>query len=215
MTLGIVLPGWGLGKSGISGIQTAFKTIVLDTPTRETSDFFKHTYASLPTQSLVLIGFSLGGFEAIRIANTWPHLFKGVYVIGIGQGYSKRVLSRIRDKLLSTSDYMPAFIKACFATDQEYQHFLSQGLDPQPLPILLDTLDYLGTFSLTPADLNPPCPLTIFHGVQDGIMPLESLTHWLSQTEIDVVKLPCGHNPFFEHKSCEIINNHLNKIPLE
>ena len=182
---------------------------------QDTHEQFSKTWGHTQA-SLVLVGFSLGGFEALEIARQYPQLIHHVVTIGIGPGYSPIVLSRIRALLNRGAEvYMEGFLKACFNKQDQYERFLSKKLPIHPKDILQETLTYLGQFHLRPEDLQVPFSWTACHGVEDSIMSFSIVEEWVRYASKCVVKLPCGHNPFFDPVSLHILKDLLHKIPLE
>jgi len=172
----VLLPGWATDARVFAGLDIPSDVIRPTYPLTGDIDSLAEFLRERESAPALLLGWSLGGFAAVRFARRYPALVERVVLVGIrgrypaGQLDEKRQTVR-RDRLCCLTD----FYRQCFLPAQraDYRRFRVE-LEPAYLSrftaVELEAgLDYLERIALEPDDL-PPGTI-IVHGAKDIIAP--------------------------------------------
>jgi len=156
-------------------------------------------------KKLTLFGWSLGGFIAQEFASEYKDLVDGLILVAIRRKYKKEEIEEARKRLIKGKDrYLSEFYFSSFSERKNLRRF-RKGLfksycEKFKLDYLLDTLDYLGRLGIDPGLLSGVKNITIIHGEDDRIAPIqESIEIKNSLPEAKFVPVKgAGHMVFLE-----------------
>jgi len=161
----ICIPGLGFDHTMFSHLKYPIitpKTHLANGMENEVENYVKNAPCHL-------LGFSLGGFIAAKIAAKYPVL--SLNLIGIRRAYPEHVLHHFK-KTIEKSRI--AFYRLCFAKDKSWHSFkkthLSYYLSHYKLQTWLHNIDWLSKETL-----RLHMPTTLVHGTCDQIAPIEEV----------------------------------------
>jgi len=205
----VILPGWaGLGDHILDLCPYSGPIVALSHTTPETvkelTIFLNKYLNENPYNQLIILGFSYGGFITPLLFSSLEHRIKHCFLVGICKNYPQKTLKFIHSKLEKDhKDYSTQFYQAAL-TKIEFSKFKSQCLDLIltffSKEFLLDTLKHLGTLEILESIVcdNPNVPITLLHGENDVIAPLNDAQN-LARNKKSVLKIIPGacHFPFY------------------
>jgi pimeloyl-ACP methyl ester carboxylesterase len=165
--------------------------------------------AALDNKSIArvsLFGWSMGGFLAVDFALQYLPRVEELFLLGIRKQYDPEILEEIAQKIKSNKRaFLRRFYSDCFfsSTNDGWDWFknnlMRDYLDNLSTQELLDGLNYLSRARISYRELSLVPKISIFHGEQDKISPIEEVFSMKSSfPEINFVGLKgAGHIPFF------------------
>ncbi|MHB9026944.1 MAG: alpha/beta fold hydrolase [Armatimonadota bacterium] len=192
----VLLPGWATDARIFAGLEIRYNTIMPQVRERKTGTvpFFRRFsgkwglspfFAALATllrdrtTPTTLVGWSLGGFAAADFARQYPELVSRLILVGVRHRFPLEQIAARRQALREDrARCLADFYRQCFLPAQraDFRRFHAE-LEPAYLrefsaEALEAGLDYLETVELS-AETLPACPITLVHGEQDIIAPVE------------------------------------------
>jgi len=153
-----------------------------------------------------IIGFSLGGLMAVKMAKAFPEKVSQVILISIRPQYPHEQIKWMQSRLQEDKHRcLSEFYQQCFENEEDHQHFkktlMSDYLDQFGTNELSDGLAQLGKESLSPETLSTLPNLVICHGTRDKIAPFSEAKQLAASVPSAqwVTLKGAGHVPFF-HK---------------
>ena len=151
-----------------------------------------------------VLGFSLGGFEALRFASMYPEYTRRLILIGVRQRYPDDQIAMVKNNLKKNKKAgLTQFYKWCFYDRSKMTWFkenlMKDYCEDFSLDQLLETLDYLSECSINVSDLMKVADLTVLHGKEDIIAPVHEVEDLCkrSATKLKVFE-NTGHAVFLE-----------------
>jgi len=136
--------------------------------------------SQLKISKVSVLGFSLGGFLAAEFASGYPEKITKLILLGVRKCYNRQSLENIkREILFYRRPWLYKFYLNCFSkadTDGRKwfkKNLLKEYLDKLNLDELIRGLDYLSGRALNPEILKIIKEVSIFHGGDDLIAPVE------------------------------------------
>lgn len=133
----------------------------------------KWTTSECATQRAVLVGTSFGAPAVIALAALVPHLVSGIVLVA------------------PVSDFRALYVHSPYPSRSKYRNLLRDGLvDQRALHVEgrvwfhPQIIFEFATVDLSVLASTIECPVTVFHGVEDPVVPLE-----LSQRLVEVITL--------------------------
>lgn len=210
------LPGWGMSDQCWNAVRLHFPScrhLVPDYSAVTSPGQFilaiQKEIESLEAQSLIVVGWSMGGLLGLRLATELP--VAGLVLIGTTarfvrsrderqMGWSELFIQRMKQRLLTESErVMTDFAKRMLAAGEREQYLLRMETDAAWQEWSLQALDaglsYLGEEDCRPWLPSLSCPTLIIHGTEDVICPLpagEELAAHIPQA-VFLQLAGCGH----------------------
>jgi len=129
-----------------------------------------------------MFGFSLGGFLAAEFASDYPEKITKLILLGARKCYSRQSLENIKRQILPhPRTWLYQFYNNCFskadASGRKWfkKNLLKEYLDKLNLAELIRGLDYLAGRGLNLGALKRIKGVSIFHGSDDLIAPVEEI----------------------------------------
>ncbi|CAI9001332.1 pimeloyl-(acyl-carrier protein) methyl ester esterase [Brevibacillus sp. IT-7CA2] len=210
------LTGWGMSECSWDAVRSQFPSYRHIIPTysdvTDSLQFYERVeeeVRSLSTQELIVVGWSLGGMLAIRLAAQYP--VSGLVLIGttarftseqhdLRKGWHPVVLQRMKRQLsVARERVMDAFVEQMLTPGERKQIGLHVGVDSQmwSTAALIAGLTYLEEEDCRPFLSSLTSPTLVIHGTEDAICSLaagEELASSLAGANF--VQIPdCGHAP--------------------
>ncbi|MFF2533080.1 alpha/beta fold hydrolase [Brevibacillus sp. NPDC058079] len=206
------LTGWGMPECSWEAVRSQFPSYRHIIPTysdvTDSLQFYERVeeeVRSLSTQELIVVGWSLGGMLAIRLAAQYP--VSGLVLIGTTarftseqHGWHPVVLQRMKRQLsVARERVMDAFVEQMLTPGERQQIGLHVGVDSQmwSTAALIAGLTYLEEEDCRPFLSSLTSPTLVIHGTEDAICSLaagEELASSLAGANF--VQIPdCGHAP--------------------
>ena len=208
----VLLPGWGTDGRIFDRLDVPGPHLIANCPQPE--GLFERL-SSLDAPPVRLVGWSLGGFHAVRFANRHPEQVKGIILAGVRQSYPPDEVETMMEELdRSPRDCLRSFYRRCFlpAQKRDYRWFrgelMSEYLKDPPLGRLRRGLEFLRHTELTAADL-PDVPVTMVHGTGDLVAPLaeaRGLAEGARQARIRVID-GAGHAVFLTDEFGDVLDD--------
>ncbi len=202
----ILIPGWATDRRVFSTLDLGHDRII-------PADFPPHTFErelleilkQKNIKKVSLFGWSMGGTLAADLAAKYPELIHSLILIGVKRRYSKEDLDKVREYVRQNRvGYLYKFYSRCFAPGKAITWFKKNLLRPYcdrfETDTLLQGLDYLEHAEIKPSTLKGIPNITIIHGTEDRIAPIEEAL--ALQKEIPNAKFVrvenAGHATFLE-----------------
>jgi len=178
------------------------------------SDWVAHLADHLPDDGAVL-GWSLGGQVAMQLALAFPHKVARLILVGTTPRFVQApdwphalacaTVSQFEADFASDPQQTAKRFIALQALGDTHRRRVARALgdaltpmDAETLPALAQGLQCLSTLDLRTEAVRIACPVRLFHGGQDALMPVEA-AHWLAD-HIPGAQMTCfvdaGHAPF-------------------
>lgn len=177
----VCLPGWAADYRLFSWLDLKYN--YLFAMRLSPFEFSKHLadyLHKISEDKISLLGYSLGGFLAADFAKNYSEMVGELILLSIRKGYDGKVIKEIKEKLIKNQrGYLYRFYLDCFSKDDAQglgwfkQHLLKDYLKEMRLEDLMAGLDYLEIARINPQSLRPINKISIFHGEDDRIAPLE------------------------------------------
>ncbi|WP_230968883.1 alpha/beta fold hydrolase [Nitrogeniibacter aestuarii] len=221
-----LIHGWGMSPAVWTSLRAGFAaTREVFTPALpghdahgdraiDEGDWVAKLADAIPDQSAV-IGWSLGGQLAMRIAIDHPHKVSRLVLVGTTPCFVQQpgwthaldadTVTGFRNEFATDPSQTLKRFVALQAMGEADRKGLSRELGKALIPVDSDNagtlargLDLLSTIDLRSELSRIGCPVRIFHGSKDALMP-EGAAHWLAD-HIESAQLTCfddaGHAPF-------------------
>ena len=129
-------------------------------------------------EKVSLFGYSLGGFIASNFASKYPEIVDELVLVSIRELYKKAEIKKVKESLEKNKKaYLYKFYNQCFNDEKKRAKFkaglMKDYLKEFDLNYLLETLDYLGNFIFKPGLIDRIKSVSIIHGENDRIAPIE------------------------------------------
>jgi len=202
----VIVPGWAFDYRVFDTLDLPYNYIFFRGESLDDfEDKLKEILAKNNISRISLLGWSQGAFAACDFACENPDTVEEVILIGTRKKYDKKALTDIKEYLKKNKKaYLYKFYRQCFSEDEEksYRWFreslLKNYLKQFSLPKLIRTLEQLGQAKIEPTRLKKLNRLTIVHGRNDLIAPVDeasNLADTLPQCRL-IVFDKAGHLPF-------------------
>jgi len=202
----VLIPGWASDYRIFSTLDLRFNYLI---PLHFSPfTFTKDILVALKKNNIAkisLFGWSLGAFVAKEFALGYTNLVDEVILIGIRKRYKTENLKDIREHLRkSKRGYLYKFYTQCFSRKEEMgwfrENLLKVYCEKLSLDDLLKGLDYLENTEMKPELLNGIEKVTIIHGKDDRIAPIQEaidIKEKLPRARFVCIK-NAGHIPFLK-----------------
>mgnify|MGYP003337182778 CR=1 FL=1 len=177
----VFIPGWGTDSSIFKKITGNWNSLYIDNEDPfEFSETLSQALSKHNIHSVILFGFSMGGFMALDYAASAPKSIKKVILTGVRQQYAEEEMKSISKMIKQNKKgFMAAFYKSCFNEIQAYKGFKSKCL-PQYLSQfskseLVFGLHYLADTAITQTQLKKLPKITFCHGKSDNVAPINEV----------------------------------------
>ena len=178
----VALPGWATDGRILERVEWGGNVIVVRHALAEglqerlTGELARRHAAG---QHVTLLGWSLGGYVAAEIARQHPRWVDHLVLVGMRPQYPVKQLETMRGAIeRDRVACLTGFYRQCFlpAQKEDFRWFrrelMPAYLKEMDAPRLLRGLDYLAQGRL---NLDVPCAVTLVHGQQDVVAPVEEL----------------------------------------
>ncbi len=221
----VCLPGWAADERIFSRLSLNYNYLFATyfSPFEFTKQLYDYLY-KLSAGKVSFLGYSLGGFLAADFAQSHPEMVNELILLSIRKSYDTKVIQAIKEKLVKNQRaFLYRFYLDCFSpADREglnwfKAHLLKDYLEVMRLEDLLTGLNYLEEARINPSLLTSIEKISIFHGEDDVIAPLEEARFLKTELkQAQFIPLPklghlCFLNSVFEAKCKQIGAN--NVIP--
>ncbi|MBL7071669.1 MAG: alpha/beta fold hydrolase [Candidatus Omnitrophica bacterium] len=159
-----------------------------------------------------LLGHSMGAFMASKFAGKFRSMIHRLILVSVRKKYPAAGLEEIRKRLnKSKRGYLYKFYNECFSDSGEMAWFrenlLKKYCSEFDLSYLLNSLDYLEGAEIDPLDLKDIKGLSIIHGEQDKIAPVNEAAEIGRHIPGDCFThiKDAGHMPFLRKDFSELI----------
>ncbi|MDP3042108.1 MAG: alpha/beta fold hydrolase [Candidatus Omnitrophota bacterium] len=177
----VLIPGWATDWRIFDGLELDYNYLL---PTKlDTSDFNRQLLSrmeQLKISKVSVLGFSLGGFLATEFASAYPEKITKLILLGVRKCYTPQLLGNIRSQIQSDRRpwlykfYLNCFSKADVCGREWFKkNLLKDYLDKLSSDELIQGLDYLAAQTLNLRILKRIEDISIFHGSDDLIAPVE------------------------------------------
>ena len=156
-----------------------------------------------------LLGWSQGAFASGHFAACHPEYIKELILVGLRPSYELEILEQTKSLVRRNKRaYLRQFYKTCFScADLETYRWFKQTLQNDYLDTFCEDelcrgLDWLGQARLNPEELKAIRSLTVFHGRDDRVAPVQDVLEWvteLPQTRLVLLEKG-GHLPFLSNE---------------
>ncbi|MGG1658655.1 alpha/beta hydrolase [Brevibacillus sp. NRS-1366] len=212
------LPGWGMTDQCWSAVRSQFPSyrhLVPDYSAVTSPEHFAHAIQkeihALEAQSLIVVGWSMGGMLALRLAAEHP--VAGLVLIGTTarfvrsrderqKGWSELLVQRMKQLLPMErervmTDFMGRMLTEKEREEGQYLLWEDAGRQGWSLQALDAGLSYLCEEDCRPWLASLSCPTLIIHGTEDVICPMpagEELAARIPHAAF-LQLAGCGHAP--------------------
>ena len=203
-----LIPGWATDYRIFNALNLEFNYLI--PAVFDPYNFEDNLLAALDERGLKkisLFGWSLGGFVAAEFASRNPQSVDELILVSIRRKYKDKDLIEIRNYLENNkTEFLCKFYDMCFC-DKDIPAHTKRGLlekycNELGLDYLLKTLDYLKNTRIKPKSLNGVKKITIIHGENDNIAPINeaiSIKDRLENARFIRMK-DTGHMPFLKEE---------------
>ncbi len=179
----VLIPGWATDWRIFDGLELDYNYLL---PTKlYTPDFTQQLLSrmeQLKISKVSVFGFSLGGFLATDFACAYPDKITKLILAGVRKCYDSQLLGNIRSQIQSDRRpwlykfYLNCFSKADTCGREWFRkNLLKDYLDKLSSDELIQGLDYLAAQALNLKSLKRIEDISIFHGSDDLIAPVEEV----------------------------------------
>ena len=176
----LLVPGWATDSEIFEPLDLPFNYFLPEdiSPLNFEEAFIRAT-DELNTAGLHLLGWSMGGFIAARLASKYPSMFNSVILVSVRRRYKKDEIENIKGCIRKNARaYLYKFYENLFSKSEGenrrwFKLRLARRYITEMSPeFLLEGLDYLLQAELECGGLAKSSVLFV-HGDADGIAPIE------------------------------------------
>jgi len=170
----LLVPGWGFDERVFEPLRLPFNYLLYTSPDMAV---LEDVVLSGGYGALDMMGWSQGGVALAGLAVKYPEQVRQLILVGIRPAYPVKGLNEIKDLLTrSCQTYLTCFYKACL--DKTHLPWFKQTLQKTYLAKfkpedLLAGLDWLAQVSLDAVALKKIRSVTVIHGVNDRVAPVQ------------------------------------------
>jgi pimeloyl-ACP methyl ester carboxylesterase len=170
----LLVPGWGFDERVFEPVHMPFNYLLYTSPDMTV---LEDVVLSGGYGALDMMGWSQGGVALAGLAAKYPEQVGQLTLVGIRPAYPVNGLNEIKDLLArSCQTYLKCFYKACL--DKTHLPWFKQTLQKTYLAKfetedLLAGLDWLAQVSLDVAALKKIKSVTLIHGANDQVAPVQ------------------------------------------
>jgi len=156
-----------------------------------------------------LLGWSQGGFASGHFAARHPEYIKELILVGFRPIYEPEIIQQTKSLLhRNKRAYLRQFYKTCFScADQATYRWFKQTLQKDYLDRFCEDelcrgLDWLSQARLHPEELTAIRSLTVCHGRDDRVAPVQGVLDWVTELPQarSVLFETGGHLPFLSNE---------------
>lgn len=176
----LLIPGWATDSDIFGKLDLPFNYILPDKMAPYAlEEAAASVFGNMKAQGLHILGWSMGGFIAARIASKCPSIFKSVTLVSVRRQYEEDEIRKIKVYLKRNAKaYLVKFYGGLFSDEEVMERswfdtdLLPGYLSEMKAEYLSEGLDYLSRTGLECEGLRG-CDVRFVHGDSDGIAPIE------------------------------------------